>query len=129
MTEFVSLGLQGGVWQGVLYRDTRPGRLMLVHMGDCVAEARMAAGAEGRWHVAVDIPSERLSDGAQSFLLLEDAGAEGEPPRPGARPLASLTLVAGGILEGDLHAELGLMRAELELIKKELRRLATERTV
>ncbi|MCJ1903040.1 MULTISPECIES: hypothetical protein [Paracoccus] len=124
MSEFESLELKSGIWQGVIHRDAQPGRLVLVHMGSRVAEARLTAEAPGRWRVAAAIPAERLSEGAQSFLLVEDGGAEGEPPRPGACRLASLTLVAGEILDGDLHAELSLMRGELELLKKELRRLA-----
>ncbi|UFS65334.1 hypothetical protein LO749_01860 [Paracoccus denitrificans] len=126
MNEFESLGLKGGIWQGVLHRDAPPGRLVLVHMGSRLAEARVNPEPEGGWAVDVAIPAERLSDGVQSFLLLEDGGAEGEPPHPGARHLASLTLVAGALLDGDLHAELSLMRSELELLKKELRRLAAE---
>ncbi|MEF9605250.1 hypothetical protein O4J55_24165 [Paracoccus sp. PXZ] len=126
MNDFESFGLKGGFWQGVLHRHAQPGRLVLVHMGSRVAEARVTAETEGRWRVAAAIPAERLSDGAQSFLLLEDQEAEGEPPQPGARHLASLTLVAGDVLDGDLHAELSLMRSELELLKKELRRLAAE---
>ncbi|MFC3568337.1 hypothetical protein [Paracoccus sp. TOH] len=124
MNEFESLGLKGGIWQGVLQRPTPPARLVLVHMGARVAEARVSPDAAGGWRVAAPIPAERLSDGVQSFLLLEDQGEEGEPPRPGALHLGSLTLVAGALLDDDLRAELELMRAELELLKKELRRLA-----
>lgn len=126
MNEFESLGLKSGIWQGVIHRDAPPGRLVLVHMGSRVAEARVTVEAEGCWRVAVAIPAERLSDGVQSFLLLEDQGNEGEPPQPGALHLGSLTLVAGELLDADLLAELGLMRSELELLKKELRRLASE---
>ncbi|QRZ12289.1 hypothetical protein JWJ88_06545 [Paracoccus methylovorus] len=126
MSEFESLGLKSGIWEGVIHREAQPGRLVLVHMGSRLAEARATAEAEGRWLVAAAIPAERLSDGVQSFLLLEDQGAEGEPPQPGAAHLGSLTLIAGDILDGDLHAELALMRSELELLKKELRRLAMD---
>ena len=41
MDEFESLGLKSGIWQGVLRRDTAPGRLLLVHLGSRVAEARV----------------------------------------------------------------------------------------
>ncbi|WP_199261016.1 hypothetical protein [Paracoccus binzhouensis] len=124
MSEFESLGLKGGIWHGLLHRATPPARLVLVHMGARVGEARLDPEGEGVWRVSAAIPAERLSDGVQSFLLLEDQGEEGEPPRPGALHLGSLTLVAGALLDDDLRAELDLMRAELELLKKELRRLA-----
>ncbi len=123
MSEFESLGLKGGIWQGVLRRETPPGRLLLVHMGEPVAEARAEPEGQG-WRIAAPIPPGRLSDGAQSFLLVEDQGTGTDPVQPGARRLSSLTLVAGALLEGDMLAEMALMRAELELLKKELRRLA-----
>lgn len=45
MSEFEYLGLKSGIWQGVIHRDAQPGRLVLVHMGSRVAEARLAAEA------------------------------------------------------------------------------------
>lgn len=125
MSEFQSLGLRGGIWQGFVQRATPPGRLLLVHAGRRVAEARVTPEGEGRWRVAAAIPAERLSDGIQSFLLLEDpAGSEGSQPAPGAVQLAHLTLIAGEMADTDLRAELDLLRAELDLVKRELRRLA-----
>ena len=125
MAGFESLGLKGGIWQGVLSRTDAPGRILLVHMAARVGEARVAPDeAEGRWRISAALPLERLSDGVQTFLLVEDGGAGTEPLRPGGQQLASLTLVAGDLLEDDLRAELNLMRAELDLLKKEFRRLA-----
>lgn len=124
MDQFESLGLKSGIWQGTLRRDTPPARLLVVHMGSRVGEARATAQEDGSWRIAAAIPAEKLSDGVQTFILLEDQGKDSEPPQPGAPHLASLTLVAGTPLEQDLLAELSLMRSELDLLKKELRRLA-----
>ena len=79
---------------------------------------------DGHWRVAAAIPAQKLSDGVQTFLLLEDAGEGAEPPLATARHLASLSLVAGAPLEQDLRAEIDLMRSELDLVKRELRRVA-----
>ena len=85
MSEFESLGLRGGIWQGVVQRAAPPGRLLLIHAGRRVAEARVTPEGEGRWRVAIAIPAERLSDGVQTFLLLEDpAESDGAQPAPGA---------------------------------------------
>ena len=124
MDEFESLGLKSGIWQGVLRRDTAPGRLLLVHLGSRVADARVTPQDDGYWRVAAAIPAQKLSDGVQTFLLLEDAGEGAEPPLATARHLASLSLVAGAPLEQDLRAEIDLMRSELDLVKRELRRVA-----
>lgn len=125
MAEFESLELNGGTWHGILRSDTPPGRLILVHFGDRVAEAQLSPIDQTSWRVAVGIPSDRLSDGVQSFLLLEDDGKDVDPPQPGALHLASLTLAAGEALEYDLLNELTLLRSEVDLLKKELRRLAS----
>ena len=127
MSEFESLGLRGGIWQGVVQRAAPPGRLLLIHAGRRVAEARVTPEGEGRWRVAIAIPAERLSDGVQTFLLLEDpAESDGAQPAPGAVQLANLTLIAGEMADTDLRAELDLLRSELDLVKRELRRLARD---
>lgn len=124
MDEFESLGLKSGIWQGILRRDAPPARLLLVHLGSRVAEARATAQDDGSWRIAAAIPAQKLSDGVQSFLLVEDTGEGAEPPLPTARHLASLSLVAGAPLDMDLRAEIDLMRSELDLLKSELRRVA-----
>ncbi|MBP6677842.1 MAG: hypothetical protein KA156_02010 [Paracoccus sp.] len=127
MSEFESLGLRGGIWQGVVQRAAPPGRLLLIHAGRRVAEARVTPEGEGRWRVAIAIPAERLSDGVQTFLLLEDpADSDGAQPAPDAVQLAHLTLIAGEMADTDLRAELDLLRSELDLVKRELRRLARD---
>lgn len=124
MSDFKSIGLRGGIWQGMLARDQEPARLSLVHLGERIAEARATAEGEGQWRVTTAIPAEHLSDGVQTFLLVEDMGEGAQPLEPGARQLGKMTLVSGALLEDDLRAEFELMRNELELLKKELRRLA-----
>ncbi|MTH33021.1 hypothetical protein GL279_00210 [Paracoccus limosus] len=126
MDRFESLGLKSGIWQGVLHGDAAPGRLLLVHMGARVGDARATAQDDGSWRIAAAIPPQKLSDGVQTFLLLEDQGEGAEPPQPGARHLSSLSIVAGELLEEDMRAEMNLMRSELDLLKKELRRLAAD---
>ncbi len=124
MNEFETLGLRGGIWQGILQRKTPPARLLLVHMGARIAEARATPEGDGRWRITVAIPAERLSDGVQTFLLVEDEAQGVAPPDPGALQLSHLTVVAGEPLDLDLRAEVDLLRGELDLMKKELRRLA-----
>ena len=126
MDQFESLGLKSGIWQGVLRRDTPPGRLLLVHMGARVGDARATAQDDGSWRIAAAIPPQKLSDGVQTFLLLEDQGEGAEPPQAGASHLSSLSIVAGELVEEDMRAEMNLLRSELDLLKKELRRLAAD---
>jgi len=118
MGDFEDLGLRGGTWEGSLARAAAPGRIVLVHLGQVVGQADIAQLAEGRWRVAVRLPLDRLTGGLTTFQLIE-AGGEGAM----GRRLAVLPILAGQPLEGDLRAELSLMRAEIDLLKRELRRI------
>ena len=121
MPEFESLGLKAGTWSGLLRRAAPPGRIDLIHMGETVAEARISPAGEGVWRIEAALPPDRLSEGVQSFMLV--AGAAGEGDEGGER-IAGLSIVAGQPLESDLRAEIELIRAELDLLKREFRRLA-----
>ncbi|MBA4492527.1 hypothetical protein [Paracoccus sp. S1E-3] len=124
MSDFESQGLKAGNWTGTLLRPTAPKRVLLTHLGLLVAEARVRPVQPGSWRIEVAIPPECLSDGVQSLTLLADDG-EGDQPMPGAERLAALSLVAGAPLDLDLRAEIDLIRAELELLKREFRRIVT----
>lgn len=126
MDGYEDLGLRGGVWRGQITRARPPGRILLVHMAEVLAEAEVTPRGDGAWQVSVGLSADRLTDGAATFALHEDAGAPGEPLQPGSTILATLPLIAGKALHRDLRAELTLLRAELDLLKREFRRHAAE---
>ena len=123
MDDFESLGLKGGSWQGLLRRETVPMRLLLVHQGEAVGSAAVAPQGPELWAVSAAIPAHRLADGVQTFLLVEDEGTEGAPLQPGGQTLAALSIAAGRAVDQDLLVEIGLLRSELDLLKREVRRL------
>lgn len=124
MADFESLGVKAGVWSGLLNCDEKPGRVSLVHLGRVVAMGNISAAGEGVWRIEAEIPPSSLSDGIQTLLLLAD-NDEGDAPDPGAERLATLTLITGGLLNADIQAELTLLRGEVELIKREIRRMSS----
>lgn len=126
MDGFEDLGLRGGVWRGQLNRPRAPGRILLVHMGEVLDRAEVQPMGEGAWQVSVSLRADRLTDGAATFSLHEDAGSGDEALQPGSTVLATLPLIAGKALHRDLRAELTLLRAELDLLKREFRRHAAE---
>ncbi len=69
----------------------------------------------GQFAVRVPIPASILNEGVQTVLL-----------RVGGEVLASFTIVAGVPLEEDLRAEINLLRAELDLLKRAFRRHCAE---
>ena len=120
--ELTKLRLVEGVWHGSLKHHGRDGtwqpNIEVTHLdfpvdGVDVQEDRV----EECWHVRVPIPVDRIADGVQTFVikdLREDM------------LLGSFSIVAGDALAEDIRAELSLLRAELDRLKKAFRRHCVE---
>lgn len=113
--------IRGGIWEGVLsgLSEGAAPRLEVLHLETPVEGVSLTAdpSAPGRFRVAVPIPLELLSDGVQTFVIRDAAGGEA---------LASFSIVTGEPLEEDIRAEVDLLRAELDLLKKAFRRHCVE---
>lgn len=116
--KFQDYGLSAGCWSGAVQAEAPPPDLWLVHRGKAVAQAAVGSAGPGLWSVAVDLPGTVIDRGAHGLLLVA-----GDPDRPGSPVLARLTLVAGSVAGEELLAEVAQLRAELDLVKRELRRL------
>ncbi|RNF34972.1 hypothetical protein [Paracoccus methylarcula] len=125
MPQFESHGLKAGAWSGILTAEAAPGRVFLAHLGEVVSVAHVTGAGDGQWQVSVDLPSELLADGVHSFILFADDGEGSEAPQSDAAQLDRLNVMAGAPLDDALLAEVQLLRSELELLKREFRRLAT----
>ncbi|WP_378946863.1 hypothetical protein [Paracoccus sp. R86501] len=126
MMQFESRGLKGGLWRGRLtHPQGAPARIILIQHGEVLAEGRMTPDGDDASLIEVDLPRDVLSDGVQTLLLRADAGASGDEPHPDAELLARMPLLAGHPLDEDLTTEITALRAELELMKRELRRFAS----
>lgn len=107
-----------GLWEGIL--TGAPAGVPMVealHQSVALAGVEVTAkpGRSGVFVVRLPIPTSVLSEGVQSILL-----------RLGEEVLAQITIVAGVPLEDDLRAEIGLLRAELDLLKRSFRRHVAE---
>lgn len=120
--KLVKTRLHGGIWEGELYIpdeiEALP-NLEVTHLdqpvGDHVLEED--PNREGVWIFRVAIPAELISDGVQVFLISNlDTGDQ----------LASFSIIAGEALNDDMRAELGLLRAELDMLKRAFRRHCLE---
>ncbi|MDM7458446.1 MAG: hypothetical protein P3W94_003630 [Paracoccus sp. (in: a-proteobacteria)] len=114
MSRFDSHGVQGGIWRGRLLGRRAPAMLAVMCRDSVVAEAAPVPDGED-WRVEIALPAEILSEGVQTLLLV----APGDPPEV----LARLPLLLGRPLDGDLLSEIEALRAELDLVKRELRRI------
>ena len=115
--------LAEGVWEGLLSapKSVVP-RLRLWHRDELLGEpetiaAEDNAAGKSHWLVRFKLPAERLSDGVQTFVI-EDAET--------GDALAHETVVAGEVLDEDALAEIALLRAELDLLKRAFRRHCSE---
>ncbi len=110
--------IAGGVWEGTL-SDIKgePPALEVLHAGRVIEGVDVVAipGKAGRFSVRVPIPAWALNEGMQTFLV-----------RSGGVTLAQFTLVAGQPVDEDLRAELSLLRAELDLLKRAFQRHVRE---
>jgi hypothetical protein len=121
MTDRVTLTqtrLMNGLWEGVLTGASGTAPVVEASHGDRAldgVEVTALPGATGRFAVRLPIPAQVLSEGVQTLLL-----------RCGGEVLAQVTIVAGAPLEEDLRAEISLLRAELDLLKRAFRRHCAE---
>lgn len=109
--------IAGGVWEGILTGGGASPVIEALHEGRVVegVEVRPLPGKAGCFAVQVPIPAWALNDGVQSFLV-----------QSGGIVLARFTLVAGQPPDQDIRAELGLLRAELDLLKRAFQRHVRE---
>ncbi|WP_289149508.1 hypothetical protein [uncultured Salipiger sp.] len=105
-----------GVWEGLLAasrRDAPPPEITVSLNGAPVRGVTVAqAGEPGRWVVRIPIPVEAVGDGVQTFLIQDASWGE---------TLDSFTLIAGEALGDDIRAEMALLRAELDMLKRAFR--------
>lgn len=76
MSDFEFFGLKSGIWQGILCCDMLLGCVLLVYMGSCVVDVWVMVQDDGSYCIVVVIFLDKLLDGVQIFILLEDGGQD-----------------------------------------------------
>ncbi|MBL4811778.1 MAG: hypothetical protein JKX69_05330 [Rhodobacteraceae bacterium] len=108
-----------GLWRGVLVGGSELPQVIVTHLNTEIAGVEVSehAGADNSWLIQVPIPVELVSEGVQTFIVrAADSGAV----------LATFTIIAGEVLAEDIRAEVDLLRAELDLLKRAFRRHCVE---
>lgn len=108
--------ISGGVWEA-LVTATEPPVIEALHGGRVVdgVQVQPVPGQPGCFSLRVPIPAWALNEGLQTILV-----------QSGGLTVATVTLVAGQPLDGDIRAELSLLRAELDLLKRAFQRHVRE---
>lgn len=111
---------RAGIWEGVLRPEGDGAPEVGVSFEDTPVEGVELSpmdGGQGDWTLRFPIPSEAVSDGVRTILIVDKASGE---------RLGSYTIVAGRALDDDFRAELELLRAELDMLKRAFRRHCVE---
>ncbi|MEL6642404.1 MAG: hypothetical protein AAFQ79_00605 [Pseudomonadota bacterium] len=114
--------LRAGIWEGRLggaAHDAGVPQLAAYHLERPLDDLSIEAVKDttDQWAVHLPIPASVLSEGVQTILIKDQATDD---------TLANITLVAGTPLEEDLTAEIALLRAELDMLKRAFRRHCLE---
>lgn len=109
-----------GVWEGVLH-DKSPGSgdptLSVLLDDKPVGVPDLERDAEGSWSVRFPVPPRLLGDGMHTLVFADEASGD---------VLDTFAIIAGEALGDDIRAEVNLLRAELDMLKRAFRRHCTE---
>lgn len=107
--------IYAGVWEGLLTGGGKTAPVLTVrHLGEIVPGITLTDGPEaGSWFVQVPVPAALLADGVQTFVISDEATRT---------TLASFAFLSGDALSEDIRAEVDLLRAELDMLKRAFRR-------
>lgn len=110
-----------GVWEGLLSCDNReapPPEIVVTLEDRPVGGVTLSETTEpGRWALEVPVPLHAVGDGVMTFLITEARSDS---------LLDSFTVIGGEALAEDIRAEVDLLRAELDLMKRAFRRHCLE---
>jgi hypothetical protein len=121
-TTLTKTRIRAGVWEGVLSGSAAQPVLDVLHLEQPLEGVTIAAvpDREGDWLVRVPIPVEALSEGVQTFIIRNRATGE---------KLQHFTVITGVAMEDDMRAEVDLLRAELDMLKRAFRRHCLETAI
>lgn len=113
--------IHAGIWEGLIVAAEADGtepNIAVTHLEKPLTGFAVSKNTvPGRWALRIAIPPELLSDGVQVFVISDKASGE---------KLDSFTIVTGEPLEDDIRAEVELLRAELDMLKRAFRRHCLE---
>lgn len=111
--------IRAGMWDGVLTGAAgTPALQVLLHDTEIPGVTITPIdNRPGDYAVQVPIPATVLTDGVQTFVIREKVSGE---------KLAHFTVITGVAMEDDIRAEVDLLRAELDMLKRAFRRHCLE---
>lgn len=102
---------ENAIWEGHVTSDGEP-QIDALYLGETLPDVELRQNDEG-WLLRVPVPLAALSDGVHS-VIIRDLTTD--------RKLGDFTIIAGTPATDDLRAEIALLRAELDMLKRAFRR-------
>ena len=114
--------ITGGIWEGVVTVPSDrldPPQIEVTHLERPILGLVLNPSPDiaNAYLLRIAIPPDALADGVQTFLINDKETGES---------LGSFAIVTGAPLEDDITAEVNLLRAELDMLKRAFRRHCLE---
>lgn len=124
MTELAltKLRMRNGVWEGRISGANRGDKpdIRVTYLDQPVTDVTLRESSEpGLWDISVTVPTHAIADGVHAFLIFDGQSYT---------KLGDFSLIAGEAVSDDLRAEIELLRAELDMLKRAFRRHCLETT-
>ena len=108
-----------GVWQGIITNvgDDKP-QIEVTHQNENIEGINLTHNTDaGHWVLSFPIPANAIAEGVQTLIICDKAENV---------KIGHVTLMAGEVLGDDIRAEMDLLRAELDMLKRAFRRHCLE---
>lgn len=108
--------IRGGGWHGrIEYDADGPPEIEILHEQRALSDLRVTRADEGTnvWLVDMPLPATLINEGIQTFIVRDKVTHE---------TICHFSILAGEILTGNLSAEVELLKAEVEMLKRVIRR-------
>lgn len=119
--KLTKIRMRNGVYEGILTGAGNTGAKPIIgvrYLDRYVENVRIAEGtADGTWDLFIPIPTDAVADGVHTFVITDEVDDA---------QLGNFTLIAGESVADDLRAEVELLRAELDMLKRAFRRHCLE---
>ncbi|MFC3613291.1 hypothetical protein ACFORG_05915 [Lutimaribacter marinistellae] len=112
--------LRHGVWEGRITGSPagKKPEIKVLWLDQPVDQVEVTEGSDpSYWDLKITIPTDAVADGVQSFIIIDTETNT---------KLGNFTLIAGEPVSDDLRAEVDLLRAELDMLKRAFRRHCLE---
>ena len=117
--QLTKTNMQQGVWQGIItgMGDEKP-LIEVLHENRAVPDIILTHNQSAdHWTLSVPIPRDAIADGVQTLIIKD---------KEYGTKIGHITLIAGEELDQDIRAEVDLLRAELDMLKRAFRRHCVE---